>query len=990
MIPKECKRLAEVDFPVARVSEYSVRENNVRHGHPKNIHWWRARRPLAACRAMLLALALPDPTDPHCPPDFKEKAASLLSRLPGRVGTSEQDLQQALLRFIADFAQWELARDTTYLEVGRELVSAANPDEPPLVVDPFAGGGAIPLEALRVGCDTFASDLNPVSSLILKVMLEDIPRRGAGFEDELREVLADLNSKVRTNLKEIYPTDPDGARPITYLWARTVRCESPSCGAEIPLIRSFWLCKKPARKKALRYTVTGGEHTVPSIEFEIFSPNHGNEVPPPTITGGKATCPACNVSLPSERVMSQLSSQKGGANIHLDAKGKRSNGARLLAVVTLRPGATGRHYRLPQSHDFLALVRAEERFQNVIDSMSDETAPVTPIEPINPVRPSPNARGLSAPTRYGILTFGDLFTHRQLLSLITFTREIRELAEPHAEMLCLALCKLADLANSMTRWEPVAECPRQMFSRQAISMTWDFTEGVPISESSASFETCFEGVLDGLRSLRFKYSPSSPQMADAADSPLPDDTAAVWFTDPPYYDAIPYSDLSDFFFVWMKRALPENQFVNSPLISADNLTPKREECVWNRAHKVSGKPKDGQFFEETISNCFLEGKRVLRNDGIGCVVFAHKTTEGWEALLSGLIQGGWVITSSWPIETETTNRLTARNTASLATSVHLVCRPRPDDAVVGDWSEVLRLLPERVGAWMERLQNEGVRGADLVFACIGPALEIFSRYGSVETADGRKVDLPEYLEKVWEVVGRIALEQVLGTAEAQARNGLAGALEEDARLTALFLWTVQSTNGDTAPNGGDDVAEDEDTEEEDAPRGKSKGYSLIFDVVRRFAQPLGIRLPEWEGRIIETSKGVVRLMAVTERGKQLFGESGAGALADEIEASPLAAAQLTLFPEETRAVRGRGRRRAATAVGTETLETSTQATTLDRVHAAMLLQASGRSQALRNLLKAEQERGPDFLRLANALSALYPRGSDEKRLLDAMLLAVPR
>lgn len=277
-----------------------------------------------------------------------------------------------------------------------------------------------------------------------------------------------------------------------------------------------------------------------------------------------------------------------------------------------------------------------------------------------------------------------------------------------------------------------------------------------------------------------------------------------------------------------------------------------------------------------------------------------------------------------------------------------------------------------------------------MFACIGPALEIFSRYGSVETADGRKVDLPEYLEKVWEVVGRIALEQVLGTAEAQARNGLAGALEEDARLTALFLWTVQSTNGDTAPNGGDDVAEDEDTEEEDAPRGKSKGYSLIFDVVRRFAQPLGIRLPEWEGRIIETSKGVVRLMAVTERGKQLFGESGAGALADEIEASPLAAAQLTLFPEETRAVRGRGRRRAATAVGTETLETSTQATTLDRVHAAMLLQASGRSQALRNLLKAEQERGPDFLRLANALSALYPRGSDEKRLLDAMLLAVPR
>ncbi len=210
-------------------------------------------------------------------------------------------------------------------------------------------------------------------------------------------------------------------------------------------------------------------------------------------------------------------------------------------------------------------------------------------------------------------------------------------------------------------------------------------------------------------------------------------------------------------------------------------------------------------------------------------------------------------------------------------------------------------------------------------------------------------------------------------------------------MTALFLWSIQSTNGNSSSNGGDDTAKDEDFgEEEEAPRGKSKGYSLIFDVARRFAQPLGIRLPDWEGRIIETQKGVVRLMAVSERAKQLFGESGADAVADEIEASPLAAAQLTLFPEEVPTVRGRGRRRAAAAMTTEPLETSTQATTLDRVHAAMLMQDSGRSRALRTLLKAELERGPDFLRLANALSALYPRRSEEKRLLDAMLLAVPK
>lgn len=380
-------------------------------------------------------------------------------------------------------------------------------------------------------------------------------------------------------------------------------------------------------------------------------------------------------------------------------------------------------------------------------------------------------------------------------------------------------------------------------------------------------------------------------------------------------------------------------------------------------------------------------------------MFAHKTTEGWEAFLSGIVGGGWTVTASWPLATELATRLRARDSATLATSIHLVCRPRPDDAPVGDWGEVLRELPRRVGDWMERLQAEGVRGADLVFACIGPALEIFSRYAKVETAEGQEVTLPEYLEKVWEVVGRTALEQVLGSGEARARNGAAGALEEDARLTALFLWTLQSTNGQGNGSAVDNETEEADdldeAEEEEAPRGKPKGFSLVFDVARRFAQPLGIHLPAWEDRIIETKKGVVRLMAVTERAQQLFGDAGAQAVADQLEHSTAGTAQLTLFPDRPPGavprVRGRGRRRSGPVdVADEALSTPRGATTLDRVHAAMLLQSSGRTNALRVLLAAEQARGPDFLRLANALSALYPRGSEEKRLLDAMLLAVPR
>ena len=234
-----------------------------------------------------------------------------------------------------------------------------------------------------------------------------------------------------------------------------------------------------------------------------------------------------------------------------------------------------------------------------------------------------------------------------------------------------------------------------------------------------------------------------------------------------------------------------------------------------------------------------------------------------------------------------------------------------------------------------------------------------------------------------------------GTAEAGARDGAAGALEEDARLTALFLWTLQSTNGEQAEGNRQQAIEkdsdDDEDEEEDAPKKKKKGLTLVFDVVRRFAQPLGIHLDNWEDRIIETEKGIVRLLPVGERGAQLFGQDGADLVAERLERNPASTFQLTLFPEKTDvAPRVKGKKTRGKKGTDKDLRTNQEATTLDRVHAAMLLQASGRTNALRALLQAEQDRGPDFLRLANALSALYPKESEEKRLLDAMLLAVPQ
>ncbi|HOL96827.1 MAG TPA: hypothetical protein PLH79_20995 [bacterium] len=302
---------------------------------------------------------------------------------------------------------------------------------------------------------------------------------------------------------------------------------------------------------------------------------------------------------------------------------------------------------------------------------------------------------------------------------------------------------------------------------------------------------------------------------------------------------------------------------------------------------------------------------------------------------------------------------------------------------------------------MNRLQSEGIRGADLVFACIGPALEIFSRYSKVETAEGREVTLAEYLEKIWEVVGRSALEQVLGSGQGQSEkvkdkmDGAGQGLEEDARLTALFLWTIQSTNGGNGAGeeaaGGEDEEIDDEEEEETATKGKANGYTLIFDVVRRFAQPLGISLPAWEGRIIKTEKGIVRLLPVMDRAKQLFGEEGTRQATKWTERTQKENPQLMLFPDEKEKMpKTRGRRKVTTVPTDQPGGMKREATTLDRVHAAMLLQAGGQANALRMLIKSELERGPEFLRLANALSALYPTGSEEKRLLDAMLLAVPR
>ena len=816
-------------------------------------------------------------------------------------------------------------------------------------------------------------------------MLEDIPRHGLSLADELHKVGAEIKRQAEQELEDLYPSDPDGATPIAYLWARTVRCEAPSCGAEIPLMRSFWLCKKSKRKWALRHRIERPDGVAPHVEFEVFEPETDRDVHAGTVVRATATCLCCGAVLPPERVRTQLGEERGGADVVFNAKRNRIGGARMTAVVRLRPSERGRHYRVPTETDYAAVYRAQERVARILEEWKhgrrQGLCPV-PDEPLPPV----GTLGFRV-QRYGMLHWGDLFTARQKVALCSIAASIKSVrCQSVSRILSLALGKFSDLENAGTPWKPDAECPVHMLSSQKIPPFWDWAEPSPTADTSGSFVSAFERSAYTLKAaFSLSLAAGTVQMADAADQRLPDETVSVWFTDPPYYDAIPYADLSDFFLVWAKRSLPTNCLLPDPFDPGNPLAPKQQEAVQDETKQDEGRPKDRSWFEETMARAFAEGRRVLHEDGVGSVVFAHKTTEGWEALLSGMIRGGWTITGSWPIATEMTTRLRARDSAALATSVHLVCRPRPQNAPVGDWRDVLRELPIHVGAWMEHLQEEGVRGADLVFACVGPALEIYSRYSRVEAASGEEIELTMYLKRVWEEVGRIALENVLGTEEAQARNGQAGVLEEDARLTALFLWTTQSTEA-LRGNG-----ETEEAEEGETANAAEKRFRLPYDVARRFAQPMGIDLDKWTGRIIEQNKGVVRLVPVAKRAKALFGKGGARHAAEWIERDPEANVQPTLFPEieAPRKTRGRGRGKK-TILDRDAELQSLDATALDRVHAAMLLQSSGHSNALRKMIEGEQDRGPDFLRLANALSALYPAGSEEKRLLDGMLLAVPR
>jgi len=842
----------------------------------------------------------------------------------------------------------------------------------PLVVDPFAGGGSIPLEALRVGANAFASDLNPVPVLLNKVVLEYIPKYGQRLADEVRKWGEWIKQEAKKELNQFYPEDKDGSTPIAYLWARTIQCEGPGCGAEVPLIRSLWLAKKDNRSVAVQFVP---RPRAKRVDFQIIVKQRGGwvdqddpkeKIAEPkfegTVARGSVTCPCCGYTTPVARVREQLRKRHGG-----------SKDARLYCIVSTREDETGRFFRLPTNTD----IRAIEQATQTLERRKQQSQGNISLVPDEPTPANDGHRAVASAVIYGMETWGDIFSQRQLLALTTIVSLIQIAAGKIAvesdndfalaveTILACVLDREAEHSTSLCRWNATGQKLQATFGRQAIPMLWDYAETNPFGGSVGSWKSVLECVMGIFDTASGIPSPGHVELASAISHPLPNDAAQAFITDPPYYDSVPYADLADFFYVWLKRTLRTSH----PDLFQAALTPKKEQAiVW---HPSSNEEKNE--YERKMCLAMSEGRRVLCPSGIGIIVFAHKSTSGWETQLQAMIDGGWTITGSWPVDSEMGTRMNAMGTASLASSVHLVCRPRenPDGSIrsdeVGDWRDVLAELPRRIHEWMPRLADEGVVGADAIFACLGPALEIFSRYSRVEKSSGETVTLKEYLEQVWAAVAKEALALVFKDADVTG-------FEADARLTAMWLWTLNAGNTDAASG---DSAEDDDADDESeggTKKAKATGFVLEYDAARKIAQGLGAHL-ENLGGLVEISGETARLLPVGERARTLFGKDEGHVTTARKKKVP----QLDLFKVLEQADDG------GTTFGETKVERHGE-TVLDRIHQSMILFAAGRSEAMKRFLVEDGAgRDPRFWRLAQALSALYPSSTEEKRWVDGVL-----
>ncbi len=897
------RRLIEVAFPLKQASLDSVHEKNVRHGHISTLHIWPARRPLAACRAALIATLLPDPGTPETRRELCERiGGKVIKQIEKKKGPGAKGEEKVVEKTVGGILHW--GRETENradLEFFRQEIRKAFGGRAPRVLDPFAGGGAIPLEAMRLGCEVTAIDINPVAWFILKCTLEypqklagqkrplpDFVRtdpefmesffkaqgfKGTTLRSQLRKMgldegrqrrsrqdslldtqtgkeidltieehtlEADLAWHVRAwgwwvlrearrELARYYPTyadfqplkdiddwrqrRPDQARPMTlvmlledgtanvdalnaefpeeyladgrnprwvakptvaYLWARTVKCKN--CRATIPLLKTCWLAKKNEKRVLLRMKPSPDKSGVEfAIEANVLMAGGNNaqrreadrQLGQGTMSRAGAWCPCCGragtVAMES-------------ADIRAEATAGRM-GAALTAVVIDGPG--GKEYRLPSPLELERSIVSEDSVQSVF-------ADVPLGVPHEPLPRGGSRQGGGSPFTvhlYGMRSWRDLFTNRQLVTLGTLVRLVRETSdrmlragydedttEAVGAFLAVVVDRVADYSSASCSWHNSGEKMGHTFARFALPILWDYAEAAVLGDASGSYP----GALDWVG----RYVPHAaeatagvPVPTIASQSAIQQSTRRVdlVLTDPPYYDAIPYADLMDFFYVWLRRCLWDRgdvfaRALTSPLSPKWNHDAADGELTDDPSRHGGDSVKSKLAYEDGMSRAFSGCSESLANNGRLVVVFANKQPDAWETLASALIRAGLVVDGSWPIQTEMGQRTRALASAALASSVWLVCRKREAMARPGWDNVVLDEMRRSIGQQLREFWDAGIRGPDFVWAATGPALEAYSKHPIVKKANdpGKTMSVSEFLRAVRRLVVEFVVGRVLG------------------------------------------------------------------------------------------------------------------------------------------------------------------------------------------------------------------------------------
>jgi putative DNA methylase len=829
------KRLIEVALPLKEVSEQSAREKSIRHGHISTLHIWWARRPLAACRAVVFASLIPDPDDPECPESFRSLVNEVLQEneykpKKGDGSTVEDIPRNRCLEYIKHLVRWENSNKPHYIEPARRLIAAAHKilhpsakGDAPRVLDPFAGGGAIPLEALRLGCEAHAIDLNPVAHLIelctlvypqkygqpnsrpvpdyIKLLNHkghqehkelfpdpDEPPSDLGglgvlcgckiTEAEYRKnpLAADVKywghwvlEKARQEIGQFYPPDADGSVPVAYIWTRTVKSPSPQHPFFTPLFRHSWLCKKGRRKIAFHVVANPetGEcrYCVEQDGSVTFDPSRG------TVRLGKAVCSFSEAAV---------------SNSHLQTEGKAGRLKQQLAAVVLTSPQGGRTYRAANSRDNQAVEAAASKLAELLNQKDTNRLSAIPDEKIPPTE----IRRLSTPL-YGLDTFGKLFIPRQLLALVKLCEIIRN-AESHLNRhpdeeyssavmtyLSIVFDRILDRSSTACIWHTTRETIEGTVGRHTLPMNWDFAESNPITGGSGNIAGAVEWVVKMIESTA-KSSTSTAVVTRGMAQQIPDVTKAVdaIITDPPYYDSVPYSHLADFFYVWLKRILGQR----FPALFSTPLCPKGPEIVQDRPHKLSKSTKTKAYFEQEMAKAFTAANRKLAANGLFVVVYAHKTTAAWETLVSALLKSGFKVEASWPLHTEMTGGMVKTGKAILASSIFLVCRKRSATAGDGLWDDVRKELKPVAKERLDFFWSQGIRGADFFISAIGPALSVFGKYEQVKKLSGEEVSVGQFLDEVRGLVTAYALNKIMKTTHTAT-------IDPDSQFYVIWKWS---------------------------------------------------------------------------------------------------------------------------------------------------------------------------------------------------------